>query len=122
MTKILAIFKIKMSHSETKLSCQNSAFKKLNNNKNVNHSIEDNMKDIFETQFSLEDERSYDYSDFMLAQKFTGNIRLNNPSKLLTINLIQTYKKCNSNFVFEEVNVPRRELTEPSEGNLILNY
>jgi hypothetical protein len=54
--------------------------------------------------------------DFLLAREQSKEIREDNAVKMLTLNILQTYKKCKNDFSFEETMKPRRELTVPSEG------
>lgn len=58
----------------------------------------------------------YDDMDFGLGKVIIDTIRSNNPIKLLTHSILQTYKACNNDFNYEETMKPRRELTIPSEG------
>lgn len=78
----------------------------------------DILEDVIDNHFSLNDDEDHPYDDvdFLLAREFSGVIREHNPTKLLTVDIVQTYKKCKKDFAFEEIMKPRRELTIPSEG------
>jgi hypothetical protein len=87
------------------------AFKNLQNGKN------DNLEEVINDNISIgDDSHSYDDLDFVMAREFSGLIRENNAVRLLTLYIVQTYKKCRNDFTFEDTMKPRRELTIPSEG------
>jgi hypothetical protein len=92
------------------------AFKKIQTQTTVKE--KNLLEEVIDDNFSLNDDedRPYDDIDFIFAKEISGNIRDNNPTKMLTANILQTFKKCKDDFYFEEVMKPRRELTEPSEG------
>jgi hypothetical protein len=75
----------------------------------------DNLEDVINDNLS-NDSRPYDDMDFLLAREQSKEIREDNAVKMLTVNIIQTYKKCKNDFSFEETMKPRRELTIPNEG------
>ncbi len=77
-----------------------------------------NLEDVINDNLSI-DSRPYDDMDFILAREQSMKIREDNAVKMLTLNILQTYKKCKNDFSFEETMKPRRELTIPSEGILL---
>jgi len=79
------------------------------NEKNKNFAVIDNGN-------SDSENLSYNDLDFALAKEFSGVIRENNPIRLLTKNLISIFKICKKDYIFEEIEKPRRELTLPNEG------
>jgi hypothetical protein len=94
------------------------AFKPLGNRPGLKN---DNLEIVFDDSLTNES-HSYDEYDFVLAREFSGIIRDDNPVKLLTMLIIQTYKKCRNDFQFEDTMKPRRELTVPSEGIIQLTF
>ena len=67
---------------------------------------------------SKSDSLSYNDLDFALAREFSGLIRENNPIRLLTSKIISLYRNCQSDYIFEEIEKPKSELTIPSEGKI----
>jgi hypothetical protein len=77
----------------------------------------DNLEDVIDKDLSISvDSHPYEEIDFLMAREFTGTIRESSALKLLTANILQTYKICKNDFTFEETMKPRRELTIPHEG------
>ena len=82
-------------------------------NKDLENSEEFN-NNIYE-----KDKLPYNDYDFLLAREASIKIRENNPINLLTNKIVNLYKKCQSEYEFEEIEAPKRELTNPSEGKFI---
>jgi hypothetical protein len=81
----------------------------------------ENLEEVINDNISLgDDSHSYDDLDFVLAREFSGPIREDNGVKMVTLYIVQTYKKCRNDFFFEDTMKPRRELTIPSEGTDIM--
>jgi len=94
----------------------NSAFKKIN----INEKNKKNFEDVINGSFDINDEHmNYDEIGEIIEREFVGDTREDTAIKMLTINIVRTYKKCKNHFSFEEAMKPRRELTSPSEGNYI---
>lgn len=89
------------------------AFEEIRNAKEKEKQIENISNDD-----SKSDNLSYNDLDFALAREFSGIIRENNPIRLLTTKIISLYKNCQSDYIFEEIEKPKRELTIPSEGKI----
>ena len=92
-----------------------SAFRPFNPRPRSKKHLEDNIND----SLLIEDEsESFHYDEIgeIIEREFTIDARENSAIKLLTINIVQTYKKCSKDYEFEETMKPRRELTIPSEG------
>lgn len=85
-----------------------SAFKIL-------QSLDKNFEGLIDNSLSIEDFGNLEIGG-IIEREFAVDARENSAIKMLTIKIEQTYKKCNSNFSYEEKNKPRRELTVPSEG------
>jgi hypothetical protein len=68
------------------------------------------------------DHDSFDYGEIgiIIEREFAFQTRENNAVKLLTRNIVGTFKMCKQNYSFEETMKPRRELTMPTEGRYIL--
>jgi hypothetical protein len=89
--------------------------------KNINHpeKQKENIEEVFDKGISLsEHSLQYEEMDFILARDISGEIREDSALKMLTVNIVQTYKKCKSDYDYFEVMKPRRELTIPSEGKI----
>ncbi len=87
--------------------------------KRINHSDKNkkNFEDVIDGSFELNEESmNYDEIGMIIEREFVGESRENSAIKMLTINIVQTYKKCKNDFNYEEEMKPRRELTIPSEG------
>jgi hypothetical protein len=83
---------------------------------NILNSREKNLEGLIDTSLSIEDFGNLEIGG-IIEREFAVDARENSAIKMLTINIVQTYKKCNPDFSYEEINKPRRELTVPSEGN-----
>jgi hypothetical protein len=76
-----------------------------------------NIEDVIEGTFAINDESfQYDEIGDIIEREIVGDTRENSAVKLLTLNILQSYKKCKNDFDYEEELMPRRELTNPSEG------
>jgi hypothetical protein len=94
------------------------AFKKLKDELKE----KENLEEVFDKGISLsENSLQYEEMDFILAREISGEIREDSALKKLTLFIVQTYKKCKSDYEFAEVMKPRRELTIPSEGKNYYN-
>ena len=71
---------------------------------------------ILISKFLLQVLRSFKYNNTSLPSIIYFLLKL---IKKLTINLIETYMRCNPSYSYHPENIPRRVLTIPSEGNLI---
>lgn len=80
--------------------------------------VKDNQLENLSNENSKSDSLSYNDLDFALAREFSGLIREDNPIRLLTTKIITLYKNCQSDYIFEEIEKPKRELTIPSEGKI----
>jgi hypothetical protein len=81
---------------------------------------EENFENMMQHNLELSvDSQPYEEMDFILARQISGDIRENSALKALTINILDTFKKCGKEFVYEETMKPRRELTFPNEGTFI---
>jgi hypothetical protein len=97
---------------------QNRPVEKLNKSL-VNNKVDQNL--------SLDDESHIDHDSFdygeigiIIEREFAFETRQNNAVKLLTRNIVGTFKMCNQDYSFEETMKPRRELTLPTEGRYIM--
>lgn len=82
---------------------------------NILQSVDKNLEGLIDASLSIEDFGNLEIGG-IIEREFALDARENSAIKMLTINIEQTYKKCNLNFSYEEKNKPRRELTIPSEG------
>lgn len=75
--------------------------------------------DVINKSLNIEEE-SIQYAEIgeIIEREFKIDARENSPIKMLTQNIVSTFKKCRSDYKFEVNMLPRRELTNPSEGNL----
>ncbi len=80
------------------------------------HDQEKNLEGLIDRSLSIEDFGNLEIGG-IIEREFPGDARENSGIKMLTINIVQTYKKSNKEFFYEEIMKPRRELTTPSEGN-----
>lgn len=87
------------------------AFKVLANEDKIDEKLEKVIND--DLSLSVES-HSYEELDFNIPRDFT--IRDNSALKLLTVNIVETYKNIRKDFFFEETQKPRRPLTIPEEG------
>jgi hypothetical protein len=81
------------------------------------------LDNIIDQNLSLEDENNIEHDSFeygeigvIIEREFAFESREDNAVKMLTCNIVGTYKKCKQDYSFEETMKPRRELTVPSEG------
>ena len=95
------------------------AFKKINQLDSEKGKIEN----VVDGENSLsENSLQYEEMDFILAREISGDIRDDSALKMLTIHIVQTYKKCLCDYEYVEVMKPKRELTMPNEGKIIINF
>lgn len=92
------------------------AFKRINQIVKQKGNIEESVG--LEKSLS-ENSLPYEEMDFILAREISGEIRDDSALKMLTVNIVKTYKKCLSDYEYVEVMKPRRELTMPNEGKII---
>ena len=81
----------------------------------IENYVENNIN-IFE-----DDKLPYNDYDFLLAKELSIKIREKNPINLLTYKIVNLYKKCQSEYEYEEIEAPKNELTNPSEGKINLS-
>lgn len=89
------------------------AFEEIKNTK-----TKENKNENSSNENSKSDNLSYNDLDFALGREFSGLIRENNPIRLLTTRIISLYRNCQSDYIFEEIEKPKRELTIPSQGKI----
>jgi hypothetical protein len=91
------------------------AFKKVLQTENIKKPLED----VIDRSLSIDDaDLNYDCEiGEILEREFSIDARENSGIKMLTVNIVQTYKQCKNDFDFEDTMKPRRELTLPNEGN-----
>jgi len=89
------------------------AFEEIKNIKEEDIPLEN-----FANENSKSNSLSYNDLDFALAREFSGLIRENNPIRLLTTKITSLYRNCQSDYIYEEIEKPKQELTIPSEGKL----
>jgi hypothetical protein len=82
---------------------------------------EKNLEGLIDTSLSIEDFGNLEIGG-IIEREFAVDARENSAIKMLTINIVGTYKKCNHEFSYEELNKPRRELTVPSEGKSLIYH
>lgn len=70
----------------------------------------------YEENIFKNDKLPYNDYDFLLAKESSIKIRENNPINLLTNKIVNLFKKCQAEYEYEEIEAPKRELTNPSEG------
>jgi hypothetical protein len=103
-----------MESNESNEELKSFVFKRL-----TNPTKKDNLEDVIKDGLSISvDSLPYEEMDFILAREISQNIREESPLKMMTINIVQTYKINKNDYDYEEKMKPRRELTFPSEGNI----
>jgi hypothetical protein len=90
------------------------AFEIINNQYTNFENYQEDNNNIFNN-----DKLPYNNYDFLLAKESSIKIREKNPINLLTYKIVNLYKKCQVNYEYEEIEAPKSELTNPSEGNII---
>ena len=81
-----------------------------------------NLEDVMDRSLSLENDSLHNEElGEIVTREFVREARENSGVKMLTLNILQTYKLVNKEFDFQIEMKPRRELTVPSEGiNIII--